>query len=69
MRGGPLRRKKCVLDKGLDGCWQCDDFEMCAKLDFLKPFCGDAPINNLKKIKALGIDCWAKERQKQYPRQ
>jgi len=59
--------KQCVKAKGYEGCWQCDDFEKCGKLDFLKPFCGKAPINNLRKIKEVGIDNWAKFREKQYP--
>jgi len=31
------------------------------------PFHGDAPLKNLRKIKDLGIDNWAKNREKCYP--
>ena len=64
---GPCDIIKCVKAKVLEGCWECDSFEKCAKLDFLKPFHGNAPVNNLRKIKELGIDNWAKHRDKCYP--
>jgi hypothetical protein len=37
----------CSTGRSIEGCWDCDDFEQCKKLDFLKPFCGNAPIKNL----------------------
>lgn len=58
---------KCIKDNTFEGCWECDSFEKCEKLDFLKPFHGNAPINNLRIINALGIDKWAKHREKCYP--
>jgi hypothetical protein len=63
----PCEVKKCNLAKELQGCWECGDFETCPQLDFLIPFCGDAPLKNLCKIKAQGIDTWAADREKQYP--
>ncbi len=65
--GGSCQIIKCVREKKLDGCWLCADFGTCDKLNFLKPFHGEAPINNLRKIKELGIDSWAKYRDKCYP--
>lgn len=65
--GGSCQIKKCIKEKMLDGCWLCADFETCDKLKFLKPFHGEAPINNLRKIKELGTDSWAKHRDKCYP--
>jgi hypothetical protein len=64
---GPCEIIKCVKDKDFDGCWQCDSFEKCEKIDFLKPFHENAPVNNLRKIKELGIDYWSKHREKCYP--
>ncbi|MBW1616605.1 MAG: DUF3795 domain-containing protein [Deltaproteobacteria bacterium] len=58
---------KCNKSKNIDGCWDCDDFEECKKLDFLKHFCGDAPIKNIRKIKKYGVENWATHREKQYP--
>lgn len=57
----------CNSSKNIEGCWDCDEFEQCSKLFFLKPFCQDAPIKNLRTIKELGVDNWAKHREKQYP--
>jgi len=56
--GGPpvCKIRECCQKKGIDGCWQCDEFETCKKLDFLKPFHGDAHIKNLKILKKAGID-------------
>jgi len=56
--GGPpfCKMRKCCQKKGIEGCWQCDEFESCKKLDFLKPIHGDAHLKNLRKIKKQGID-------------
>jgi hypothetical protein len=64
---GPCQITKCVKDKAIQGCWNCPEFEGCNKLDFLKPFHGDAPLKNLRKIKEFGVDTWAKYREKCYP--
>lgn len=58
---------KCNREKDIEGCWDCGAFEHCDKLDFLKPFCHDAPIKNLKKIKKLGVERWVSQRENQYP--
>jgi hypothetical protein len=65
--GGNCKIIACVKAKSFEGCWECNVFESCEKLDFLKPFHGDSIINNLKTIKAHGIDTWAKFREKCYP--
>ena len=56
--GGPpfCKMRKCCQKKGIDGCWECDEFETCEKLDFLKPNHGDAHIKNLRIIKKKGTD-------------
>jgi hypothetical protein len=58
--GGPpfCQVRKCCQQKGIDGCWECDEFETCEKLDFLKPVHGNAHIKNLKKINNLD-NVWA----------
>ncbi len=60
--GGPpfCKMRKCCQRKGIEGCYQCDEFETCVKLDFLKPAHGDAHIKNLRKIKEQGIDDFIK---------
>ena len=56
--GGPpfCKMRKCCQKKGIDGCWQCDEFETCEKLDFLKPSHGEAHLKNLRILKKKGID-------------
>ena len=53
--GSPFCKiRKCVQKKGLNGCWECSDFETCKELQFLEPVHGDAHIKNLRKIKKSG---------------
>jgi hypothetical protein len=65
--GGSCEIIKCAKKMKLNGCWECNDFEVCGKLDFLKPFHGDSIISNLKEIKKHGVSDWAKFRDKCYP--
>ncbi len=48
--------RKCCQKKNLQGCWECEKFENCKKLDFLKPTHKNAHIKNPKIIKNKGID-------------
>ena len=57
---------ECCLCKGLQGCWECSEFEDCEKFETLKSIHGDSPQKNLKKIKELGLDSWADKRCKPY---
>ena len=56
--GGPpfCNIRKCCQKKKIDGCWQCDEFLTCEKLDFLKANHGDAHLKNLRKLKRQGVD-------------
>jgi hypothetical protein len=56
--GGPpfCKIRKCCQKKGIEGCCQCDEFESCEKLDFLKPFHEDAHLKNLRILKKQGVD-------------
>lgn len=56
--GGPpfCRIRKCCQKKNIPGCWECEEFEACEKLDFLKPVHEDAHLKNLRKLKKQGID-------------
>jgi hypothetical protein len=44
----------------IEGCWECDEFEECSKLDFLKPIHGDANIKNLTKLRKEGVSGFLK---------
>ena len=49
------KMRKCCQKKGIEGCWECDEFETCKNLDFLKANHGDAHIKNLRIIKKKGL--------------
>ncbi len=50
--GGPpfCKIRKCCQDKGMQGCWECSEFEICKNLDFLKPIHNDIVLT-LNKFK------------------
>ena len=53
--GSPFCKiRKCCEKKGIDGCWECVEFEACEKLDFIAESHGDAPLNNLRTLKKKG---------------
>jgi hypothetical protein len=54
--GGPpsCKIRKCNISKSSQGCWECQSFETCEKLDFLKPIHGDEHLQNLRKLKKHG---------------
>jgi len=64
---GTCEVKTCAIAKGLKGCWDCEEFEACTRLDFLKPMHGEGPRINLKQIKEKGINDWARRRASCYP--
>jgi len=45
-----------AVKKEASGCWQCDEFEKCDKLDFLILVHNDAPLKNLRIIKKKGME-------------
>ncbi len=54
--GNPFCKiRTCCEKKELEGCWLCDEFETCEKLDELRANHGEAHIKNLRKIKKKGI--------------
>jgi len=54
--GGPpaCKVRSCCTKRGIEGCWECQEFETCQKLDFLKPIHADANVKNLRKLKKQG---------------
>jgi hypothetical protein len=57
---------KCVQKKEFEGCWECDLFTDCKKLEFLEDVHGDAHIKNLRAIKKNGVDAWAEGKRNWY---
>lgn len=57
--GGSLHEchaSKCVKSNGYDGCWQCEKFENCDKLRFVKKHYGYVIEENLRTAKEKGIE-------------
>jgi hypothetical protein len=54
--GGPpfCKIRKCCQEKALNGCWECESFEGCEKLDFLNSVHGNAHRKNLALIQEKG---------------
>ena len=50
----------CCRKRGMAGCWECAEFETCARFDFLKPIHGDATAKNLRKLRKEGIESFLK---------
>jgi len=48
--------KNSVKKKKFEGCWECNDFENCEKLQFLQTNHGVAHLKNIRIIKKKGID-------------
>ena len=58
--------QKCSEKKGYDGCWECEDYKNCKKMDFLKKNHGDAHIKNLGKIQRNGTAGFIKGKRLMY---
>ena len=58
--------RNCVRKKGIEGCWECTDFEDCELLKPLSVYHGATPQNNLRLIKEYGIENWADKRGRHY---
>jgi hypothetical protein len=58
--GGPpsCQIRNCCKKKGIDGCWQCDEFQSCQKLEFLSKGHGDAHIRNLRTLSKKGTSAF-----------
>ena len=63
-RGGggrpDCKMRKCCQRKGIDGCWQCDEFETCTKLESAKAFHEDAQLKNLRVLRKQGFEAFVK---------
>jgi hypothetical protein len=55
--GGPptCKVRNCCIKKEITGCWDCDEFEHCQKLDFLRTVHDEAHIKNLRILNRHGM--------------
>jgi hypothetical protein len=57
--GNPFCKiRACCNKKQIQGCWECDDFETCNKLEFLKAVHNDAIYKNMRKIRKSGMEAF-----------
>jgi len=54
------RIRLCCQEKKLEGCWQCDQFEKCKKLDAHNALHGNAHRENLRAIQKKGKEEFVK---------
>lgn len=47
---------ECCNQKQIIGCWECEEFPTCTKLDFLQKTHGNAVLRNLDILKEKGVD-------------
>jgi len=65
--GNPdCRIRNCVRTKGIQGCWECTDFEDCEFLKPLSDYHGATPKHNLRLIREYGIENWSDKRGRHY---
>ena len=57
--------RACVLDREYEGCWECDDFRGCERLESLKDV-HPGLEHNLETIKKYGVENWSDRRGKHY---
>ena len=66
--GGGSQRcniRACCLEKGVEGCWECGEFEFCSLLGSLKTVNGEVNLRNIRRILEIGVDLFAEEREKE----
>jgi len=50
--------RDCCKQKGLQGCWECDEFQSCATLGALQKVNGNRIIQNILMIQKQGIEAF-----------
>jgi hypothetical protein len=58
--------RRCVIDKGIAGCWECKKYKACDKLEQHKKF-HPSMEHNLDMIKGFGLEKWLDKKGKHYP--
>ena len=54
------RIRICCQNMNINGCWECQEFESCDMLEYLKPVNEDAPVKNLRILKNKGVEGFLK---------
>lgn len=53
--GKDCKIRQCVLSKQYEGCWECSLLDSCTNFSLLRAVCHNAPQNNSKYIKDIGM--------------
>ncbi len=61
--GGPpeCKIRNCCRKGGIDGCWQCPEFERCPKLESLSFRLGDSHLKNIRRLSQKEISAFMYE--------
>lgn len=59
------RIRECCKTSHRLGCWECDRAEQCETLAALKPVNGKLNLDNLRRIKTIGVSAFLAESAKQ----
>jgi len=57
--------RECCKASHRLGCWECGQAEQCETLAFLKPVNGNLNIDNLRRIRTIGVSAFLAESAKQ----
>ena len=57
--------RRCVIDKGIAGCWVCKEYKVCEKLEPHMKF-HPGMEHNLNMIKEFGLGNWLDKKGKHY---
>lgn len=52
--------RKCCREKRFEGCWDCDNFADCKTLAWLNPVHAGANIQNIERIRKIGMELFLK---------
>ena len=44
----------CIESKGYEGCWECDELEICEKKKFFRATYGEVPVENCILVRDYG---------------
>jgi len=54
--------RDCCRAKAKAGCWECGEFASCPTLASIKAVNGEVNVNNIRRIREIGIDRFGQER-------
>ena len=65
-KGDRCMVRNCAMEKGLYGCWECEQYKTCRHMEPLLKFHPNL-AHHLALIRKEGVDRWAAKRKEHYP--